>query len=1194
MRTLLLFTLLAFVNCAFANYSWISPWGEPETEPSIELVYSGIDGFKAEITVSGFYIDNIITEQGEFSRIRLWDPVEAVTMDIGSPELPVIRKLIDIPSTAEANIKIDKDEFIDLSGYRIYPFQKPLKDGEIAAGFDFNGSAYTSSSLFPLKLGELEGTGVMRQIQVGNLRISPVQYKASTGQLRLHRKIEVEVSFVSGKTPAFDAPSTKITPYFDNLYSKRALNYKKEFHTSDYTDEVVGTRYLVICPEDAIDIIQPLIDLRNAQGLRVEVMTITPDFRTPQAFKAAITERYLSDGLEYVLLIGDPSTSNNVLPMYYWTYDPQNLSYSDSWYTCVVPGGDSDHLPELAIGRYVYFNLSELNLQIQKTMNYLTGYDESEDWFQRSLLVAHGEQYPLKYTQCKEEVRNYNYSQQIPLFSTIYGGAGGSNIDIVNYVNNTSCGLLNYRGHGSETNWPQWSGYSSFTVTQINAMTNMNRLFILFDVCCSNGNAVNYSSNTLSENFMKANFAAAAIHAAINPSYTDPNHIFDKEFYKAIYDDGITNLGYASNSSAVDVNTQWGIYGQANFRMYFWQGDAAIDLWTHTPAYVEVTTPQIIPFGIDQIDITVSVSGTGIEGAAVCFSNDEVYAVGYTDVTGTAIVEFDPLPLTQGDIYLTVSGHNLKFYQDTLIVDGEVGTLEGFVRSNQTQEPLIGAGVSIPYLNYETITDSSGFYTFENIPALTYDVTAQYEGYIDSTVNVVVTGNLITSLDFNLLHPECVPGVQELSAVIEQGETIDVPFTVSNPGDYPLTYTVLITGEEAGASMAERINFSASEPTADYSINGITYDGEIFWVAGSGDSLTNYLHKFNSDGVYIESIPQPNSTTSTGFYDICWDGEYLYGADEAGGIASSINKFDTNGNFISSFNVNTSPVKAMTCDANGVYFYVCNGVNNFWKTDTTGSVLRIYSFSLNITGLAWREDDPDGYNVYILSNGPPFTVSKMKPSNGQTMFVAEIENTEGLNSGGCWIVDEYDPQYLLMTGVVQGEDEDVIKGWQIDQYFDWISISPDSGIIPGGESQSFTGTFDGMEFLSGSYEAILSISHNALGETSEIPVYLTLNPSGVIDHGLSNSVPKRFMLHQNQPNPFNGETAFKFETAEMSEVIFSIYDILGRKVSEVDLGVLQPGIYTYNFKDEQLSSGIYFCQMEAGKYASVKKIVLLK
>lgn len=108
-----------------------------------------------------------------------------------------------------------------------------------------------------------------------------------------------------------------------------------------------------------------------------------------------------------------------------------------------------------------------------------------------------------------------------------------------------------------------------------------------------------------------------------------------------------------------------------------------------------------------------------------------------------------------------------------------------------------------------------------------------------------------------------------------------------------------------------------------------------------------------------------------------------------------------------------------------------------------------------------------------------------------------------------------------------------------------------------------------------------------------------LTARNAADLGMTTSLepgdqPFTFALEQNYPNPFNPTTNITFSVAEMANVNLVVYDILGRKVATLVNEVHAPGSYLINFNASHLSSGAYFYRLEAGKFVSIKKMMLIK
>ena len=98
--------------------------------------------------------------------------------------------------------------------------------------------------------------------------------------------------------------------------------------------------------------------------------------------------------------------------------------------------------------------------------------------------------------------------------------------------------------------------------------------------------------------------------------------------------------------------------------------------------------------------------------------------------------------------------------------------------------------------------------------------------------------------------------------------------------------------------------------------------------------------------------------------------------------------------------------------------------------------------------------------------------------------------------------------------------------------------------------------------------------------------------------------PIHTQLLQNYPNPFNPETWIPYQLASDVDVTVTIYDTESVLVRQLDLGYQQAGYYTdrvraaywdgRNHLGESVGSGIYFYQLRAGDYATLRKMVILK
>ncbi len=95
-------------------------------------------------------------------------------------------------------------------------------------------------------------------------------------------------------------------------------------------------------------------------------------------------------------------------------------------------------------------------------------------------------------------------------------------------------------------------------------------------------------------------------------------------------------------------------------------------------------------------------------------------------------------------------------------------------------------------------------------------------------------------------------------------------------------------------------------------------------------------------------------------------------------------------------------------------------------------------------------------------------------------------------------------------------------------------------------------------------------------------------------HPEKNFVPTEYSISQNYPNPFNPSTLINYQLPISSYVTLKVYDMLGKEVATLVNGEKKVGVYEVNFDGSQLSGGIYFYRLTAGKFSEIKKMVLVK
>ncbi|MCP4581498.1 MAG: T9SS type A sorting domain-containing protein [candidate division Zixibacteria bacterium] len=102
-----------------------------------------------------------------------------------------------------------------------------------------------------------------------------------------------------------------------------------------------------------------------------------------------------------------------------------------------------------------------------------------------------------------------------------------------------------------------------------------------------------------------------------------------------------------------------------------------------------------------------------------------------------------------------------------------------------------------------------------------------------------------------------------------------------------------------------------------------------------------------------------------------------------------------------------------------------------------------------------------------------------------------------------------------------------------------------------------------------------------------------------IENLLYGSIPAEYEVYQNYPNPFNASTSIKYEVPEKSEIVITIYNVLGQHVRKLISDYHDVGKYEIEWNgddddDNPVSSGIYYYRFESAHHCETISMILLK
>lgn len=189
-----------------------------------------------------------------------------------------------------------------------------------------------------------------------------------------------------------------------------------------------------------------------------------------------------------------------------------------------------------------------------------------------------------------------------------------------------------------------------------------------------------------------------------------------------------------------------------------------------------------------------------------------------------------------------------------------------------------------------------------------------------------------------------------------------------------------------------------------------------------------------------------------------------------------------------------------------------------------------------------------------------------------------------------------DREVLLGWGVASQTSN---LGWEVFRSVDEAVFERVGELVPG---EGTTDVFHTYEFVDSAppaadvvYYYLRQVDLDGSASRSST-IEVAFAPTAVDQRAL----PTVSVLVQNFPNPFNPETTIQFDLSEGAVVSLTIYDVAGQAVRTLVGGEFMPsGSYTQmwdgrNSLGGSVASGVYFYELRAGEFGSMKKMTLLR
>jgi len=574
---------------------------------------------------------------------------------------------------------------------------------------------------------------------------------------------------------------------------------------------------------------------------------------------------------------------------------------------------------------------------------------------------------------------------------------------------------------------------------------------------------------------------------------------------------------------------------------------------------------------------------------------DTPYAtVGIVNLNGTDGMEYtywNEYPVGAAELE---DGRAIKFTTALIIA---TGTVRGTVLDDETDLPISNAEIRGNPTSFG-VANRAGEFNFNVLVGDDYSFTAWAPGYNEQTIeNIDIIQGRTRELQFSLLHPEFTASSESVAAELAPDNSSDASITIFNSGNGELNFRSYYdyVGEEGGEMWSRLMNFNVTDSTDDDRIHGVGFVDSQIWVVGSNvNQNPNKFYRFNRNGEYDGTTDQPTGS-SYGFRGIAIVGDLIYGGER-----DLILGVNVEGEVVDSIPGPLQIQRALAYDPLTETFWVANSTDSIKQINRAGEVLMSVGHELDIHGLGFLADDPDGYPLYIVSRNktdldlrvPEALVTKFNPETGDLRTEAVLEGEIEDRVAGMEIVSTFDSRKWVMLAIMTNPDGDQVSIYDVGPNTNWIQFAPMAGTIEPDNSMEIELHFNSAGLEEGDYELALRFDHNASGQEFSLPVLLNVDEDH--DIAVNAQIPYEFGLNQNFPNPFNPSTTISFSIPTATHTSLRVFDITGREVADLVNGKLKAGVHSALFNGKNLPTGIYLMKLEAAGRKAIIKTALIK
>ena len=722
MRKHILTALLVMLTVVTFGQQWVAIKSDTPSTIQTTLVASSESQITVNLQVPGFYAFEVTTPRGEANIISV--PRTVSTAEAGEPNLPMIAVPAIVGDRQHYNIRVVDAQYAD------YPMEVAPSKGDFPRTINPEdvpytyGEAYSVDAFFPAQNVGLYEPYILRDFRGQNMVVYPFAYNPISKTLRVYYNMTVEMySDGLSSENVLDRRSTevKMDPEIEAMYGNHFINFSEGL--SKYTPVVETGELLIICHDAFMSAMQPFVNWKKQIGRPTTMVGTSTAGTTSTAIQTYIQNQYNANtNISHVLLVGDVAQ----IPGINFTAGSGYSGYSgksDNIYGQVV---GNDYYNDIIIGRFSAENETHVTTQVNKVIYYERDINASDTWLTFGDGLGNGDgpghfgEYDWQHIEnIRTDLLAYNYTTVYQDYPGVSGYS--SNASILSQHINQGVSIINYCNHGSETSW----ALCSYSNSNVNALTNVNKLPIVWSVACLNGK-YDHSQPCFGETWLRANNsnnpeqptgAVGGMFSYISQPWEPPQYGQD-EMVDVLTEQHNTNikrtLGGISFDGNMKILDQYGPNnnpGKGTYLSWILFGDPTLTVRNAVPANMNVTHASSMNSSATSFTVNAS-NGNG--ALATLTLNNEILGSA-TINNGTANITFSA-PGQTGTATLTVFGYNKITYIGTVnITSGGTQSYNITVSANPTNGGTVTGGGTYQQGQSCTVTaTANNGFTFTN------------------------------------------------------------------------------------------------------------------------------------------------------------------------------------------------------------------------------------------------------------------------------------------------------------------------------------------------------------------------------------------------------------------------------------------------------------------------------------------------